>query len=47
LLREKYSIYALNNGRVNIAGIRPDNVERFCAAIADACGIPEHSRSLA
>ncbi len=47
VLREKYSIYALNNGRVNIAGIRADNVERLCAAIADACGIPEHSRSLA
>jgi aspartate aminotransferase len=46
-LREKYSIYALQNGRVNIAGIRPDNVERLCTAIADVCGAAVHSRSSA
>lgn len=44
-LREKYSIYALSNGRVNIAGIRPNNVERLCTAIAEVCGQLAHSRS--
>ncbi len=46
-LREKYSIYALTNGRINIAGVRPDNVDRLCRAIADVCGVNAPSRSLA
>lgn len=45
ILREKYSIYALNNGRINIAGIRPENVERLCTAIAEVCEQLAHSRS--
>lgn len=47
-LREEYSIYALNNGRVNIAGIRHDNIGRLCAAIANVCqASAAHSRSMA
>ncbi len=46
-LREKYSIYALSNGRINIAGIRPNNVAPLCHAIADVCGVNTPSRSLA
>jgi aspartate/tyrosine/aromatic aminotransferase len=45
VLREKYSIYALNNGRINIAGIRPHNVERLCTAVADVCEQFAPSRS--
>ncbi len=33
-LRDEYSIYMLNNGRINIAGIHEGNVERLCDAIA-------------
>jgi len=33
-LREKHSIYALQSGRINIAGINSNNIERLCNAIA-------------
>lgn len=33
-LRDEYSIYALNSGRINIAGINSSNLERLCQAIA-------------
>jgi aspartate/tyrosine/aromatic aminotransferase len=46
-LREEFSIYALNNGRINIAGIRPENVERLCRAIASVSGLPAAAKSLA
>ena len=32
-LRENYSIYLLDSGRINLAGITPNNVERFCSAL--------------
>lgn len=34
-LREKYSIYALRSGRINVAGITKANVERVCDAVAE------------
>ena len=34
-LREQYSIYIVRSGRVNIAGITPDNLDRLCEAIVD------------
>jgi aspartate/tyrosine/aromatic aminotransferase len=34
-LREKYSIYIVKSGRINVAGINDRNVERLCSAIAD------------
>jgi aspartate/tyrosine/aromatic aminotransferase len=33
-LRDEFSIYMLNNGRINIAGVHEGNVERLCDAIA-------------
>ena len=33
-LREEYSIYALGSGRINIAGINSQNMDRLCQAIA-------------
>jgi aspartate aminotransferase len=33
-LRDEYSIYVLNSGRINIAGINSGNLERLCQAIA-------------
>ncbi|MEQ8847129.1 amino acid aminotransferase [Botrimarina sp.] len=35
-LREKRSIYIVGSGRINVAGIDPDNVDRLCQAIAEA-----------
>ncbi|MCK4535832.1 MAG: aminotransferase class I/II-fold pyridoxal phosphate-dependent enzyme, partial [Desulfuromonadales bacterium] len=32
-LREKYSIYIVNSGRINVAGMTPDNMDRLCEAI--------------
>jgi aspartate/tyrosine/aromatic aminotransferase len=37
-LREKYSIYIVGSGRINVAGITPANVDRLCEAIADVVG---------
>lgn len=33
-LREKYSIYIVRSGRINVAGITADNVDRLCESIA-------------
>ncbi|MFO7900415.1 MAG: aminotransferase class I/II-fold pyridoxal phosphate-dependent enzyme, partial [Planctomycetota bacterium] len=33
-LREEHSVYMVRSGRINVAGIRPDNVARLCEAIA-------------
>jgi aspartate/tyrosine/aromatic aminotransferase len=33
-LREEHSIYIVRSGRINVAGITPQNVERLCAAVA-------------
>jgi len=38
VLREKYSIYVVGSGRINVAGITPENCERLCEAIADVVG---------
>lgn len=40
ILREQYSIYMLGNGRINIAGIHPHNVERLVEAIAAVTSVP-------
>jgi len=37
-LREKYSIYIVGSGRINVAGITAANVDRLCEAIADVVG---------
>lgn len=34
-LREKYSIYIIGSGRINVAGMTPSNMDRLCEAIAD------------
>jgi len=34
-LREKYSIYVLGSGRINVAGMTEANIETLCQAIAD------------
>jgi aspartate/tyrosine/aromatic aminotransferase len=33
ILREKYSIYIVDSGRINVAGMTPDNMDRLCEAI--------------
>ena len=33
-LRENHAIYIVGSGRINVAGITPDNCERLCEAIA-------------
>jgi len=33
-LREKYSIYIVGSGRINVGGITPGNIDRLCDAIA-------------
>ncbi|MFA7691981.1 MAG: aspartate/tyrosine/aromatic aminotransferase [Candidatus Hydrogenedentes bacterium] len=40
LLREKYAIYIVDNGRINVAGITEDNVKPLCLAIADVLKFP-------
>ena len=32
-LRDKYSIYIVGSGRINVAGMTPDNMDRLCEAI--------------
>ncbi len=32
-LQEKYSIYIVGSGRINVAGMTPDNMDRLCEAI--------------
>lgn len=34
-LREKYSIYIVKSGRINVAGINDNNIATLCAAIGD------------
>lgn len=34
-LREKYSIYIVGSGRINVAGMTPSNMNRLCQAVAD------------
>jgi aspartate/tyrosine/aromatic aminotransferase len=34
-LREKHSIYILDNGRINVAGMNEDNIDAICQAIAE------------
>ncbi|WP_210509465.1 amino acid aminotransferase [Pantoea ananatis] len=33
LLREEFGVYAVNSGRVNVAGMTPDNMSALCEAI--------------
>jgi aspartate aminotransferase/aromatic-amino-acid transaminase len=35
VLKEKYSIYLVKSGRINVAGINSKNIQPLCAAIAD------------
>ena len=37
-LREEYSIYIVGSGRINVAGITNQNMDRLCAAIAEVLG---------
>ena len=32
-LRDKYSIYIVGSGRINVAGLTPSNIDRFCEAV--------------
>ncbi len=34
-LKEKYAIYIVGSGRINVAGLTPDNMDYVCGAIAD------------
>ncbi|MHC5061489.1 MAG: amino acid aminotransferase [Planctomycetota bacterium] len=34
-LREKYSVYIVGSGRINVAGMTPKNMDRLCEAVAD------------
>ena len=34
-LKEKYAIYIVGSGRINVAGITPSNMDRLCSALAD------------
>ena len=37
-LREEHGIYMAGSGRINIAGLTMDNIDKFIAALADATG---------
>ncbi len=37
-LREKYAIYVVGSGRINVAGMTEGNMDRLCTAIADVLG---------
>ena len=37
-LREEFAIYAVESGRINVAGINSSNSERLCQSIAAVCG---------
>jgi aspartate/tyrosine/aromatic aminotransferase len=37
-LREDYAIYIVDSGRINVAGMTPDNMPRLCKAIKDVLG---------
>ena len=34
-LRNDYSIYIVNSGRINVAGMTIDNMSRLCESIVD------------
>lgn len=34
-LRQRYSIYVIDSGRINVAGMTADNMDRLCQAIAE------------
>jgi aspartate/tyrosine/aromatic aminotransferase len=38
VLRDKHSIYIVGSGRINVAGLTPDNMDYLCDAIADVLG---------
>ena len=33
-LRSEHSVYIVGSGRINVAGVTPDNVDSLCRAIA-------------
>ena len=35
VLREKYAVYIVGSGRINVAGMTESNMDYLCAAIAD------------
>ncbi len=35
ILREKYAIYIVNSGRINVAGMTESNMDRICSAVAE------------
>ncbi|MEM6332736.1 MAG: amino acid aminotransferase [Planctomycetota bacterium] len=35
-MRERHAVYAVDSGRINVAGITPDRLDTVCDAIADA-----------
>jgi aspartate aminotransferase len=37
-LRQRYSIYIIDSGRINVAGMTADNMDRLCQAIAEVTG---------
>jgi aspartate aminotransferase len=40
-LKEEYHIYMLENGRISLAGLNINNVERFAEALRDILGANE------
>jgi aspartate/tyrosine/aromatic aminotransferase len=42
-LRDTYSIYAVENGRINIAGVNASNLEPLCSAIAEVLNASQES----
>jgi aspartate/tyrosine/aromatic aminotransferase len=39
-LREQYSIYMVRSGRINVAGMTADTMDRLCQAIAEVLDAP-------
>ena len=37
-LKARHSIYIVRSGRINVAGITPENVDRLCKAIGEVVG---------
>ena len=37
-MRDKHHVYIVGSGRINVAGITPDNMDRLCDALADVLG---------
>lgn len=38
VLKERYHIYLLDNGRISLAGLNSSNTRAFAAALADVLG---------